>query len=86
MSGRGSQGVYQEAMALFEKGLALDSKSVPALQGYARTKISAVASGWAPQDQQALWLNQADTAIASIIDQRPRSYGAYRLRGSLLRS
>ena len=31
-----------EAMTLFKKGLDLDPNSVPALQGYARAKISAV--------------------------------------------
>ena len=86
LSGRGSAKVYMEAMAVFKRGLKLDGKSVPALQGYARTKISAVDNGWAPRDQRTAWLDQAEEAIARVIDQRPRSYGAYRLRGSLLRA
>ena len=75
-----------EAMALFEKGLAHDANSVPALQGYARAKITAVLSGWSPVDQRALWLDQAEAAIDRIITQQRRSYGAYRLRGSLFRA
>jgi TolB-like protein len=75
-----------EAMALFEKGLERDANSVPALQGYARAKITAVLGGWAPPDQRTLWLGQAEAAIDRIIAQRRRSYGAYRLRGSLFRA
>jgi hypothetical protein len=41
-SGERDAKVTLEAMALFKKGLALNPNSVPALQGYARAKISAV--------------------------------------------
>jgi DNA-binding winged helix-turn-helix (wHTH) protein/TolB-like protein len=75
-----------EAMALFEKGLDRDANSVPVLQGYARAKISAVLSGWAPAEQRSLWLDQAEAAIDRVIAQERRSYGAYRLRGSLFRA
>ncbi|HEY7552379.1 MAG TPA: winged helix-turn-helix domain-containing protein [Hyphomicrobiaceae bacterium] len=75
-----------EAMALFKKGLDLDPNSVPALQGYARAKISAVLAGWVPEDQGPLWLNDAEQAINRVVAQRRTSYGAYRLRGSLLRA
>jgi tetratricopeptide (TPR) repeat protein len=78
--------VVLEAMALFKKGLELDPNSVPALQGYARAKISAVLSRWAPDDQRARWLDDAEAAIDRVIAQRRRSYGAYRLRGSLFRA
>lgn len=86
LSGKGNAKVNADAMALFQKAVDLDPNSVPALQGYARTKISAVFGGWAPRDQRSLWLDQSETAISRIIEQRPRSYGAYRLRGSLLRA
>lgn len=86
LSGKGNAKVNHEAMALFQKALDLDPSSVPALQGYARTKISAVDGGWVPSGQRALWLDQSEAAISRIIAQRPRSYGAYRLRGSLLRA
>jgi TolB-like protein/DNA-binding winged helix-turn-helix (wHTH) protein len=75
-----------EAMALFKKGLDLDPNSVPALQGYARAKISAVLAGWVPEHQRSLWLRDAELAINLVIAQRRTSYGAYRLRGSLWRA
>lgn len=74
------------AMALFKKGLELDPNSVPALQGYARAKISAVLGHHAPEDQRLLWLEEAEKAIDGVIAQRRDSYGAYRLRGSLYRA
>lgn len=86
LSGRGNAKINSDAMALFEKALTLDPLSVPALQGYARTKISAVSGGWVKREQRSFWLEQSERAISEIIKQRPRSYGAYRLRGSLLRA
>lgn len=86
LSGKGNAKAIADAMTLFEKALRLDPASVPALQGVARTKISAVDGGWATPAQRALWLDQSEQAIAKIIEKRPRSYGAYRLRGSLHRA
>jgi TolB-like protein len=71
---------------LFKKALNLDPNSVPALQGYARAKISAVLGGHVPPSQRLQWLDDAEKAIDSVIRQRRRSYGAYRLRGSLYRA
>lgn len=86
LSGRGSATVNNDAMALFEKGLALDATSVPALQGYARTKIFAVLNGWVARHERSAWLDQGEAAIDSVIAQEPRNFGAYRLRGSLFRA
>jgi DNA-binding winged helix-turn-helix (wHTH) protein/TolB-like protein/Flp pilus assembly protein TadD len=86
LSGRGNAKVNNEAMALFEKGLVLDATSVPALQGYARTKIFAVLNGWVARDERPAWLDQGEAAIDSVITQEPRNFGAYRLRGSLFRA
>jgi tetratricopeptide (TPR) repeat protein len=74
------------AMHLFKKGLDIDPASVPALQGYARAKISAVVGGHAPEDQRRLWLGEAREAIDRVVARHRRSYGAYRLRGSLHRA
>jgi DNA-binding winged helix-turn-helix (wHTH) protein/tetratricopeptide (TPR) repeat protein len=74
------------AMALFKKGVETDPNSVPALQGYARAKISAVVGGHAPEEQRPLWLKEAREAIDRVIAQHRRNYGAYRLRGSLHRA
>jgi DNA-binding winged helix-turn-helix (wHTH) protein/TolB-like protein/thioredoxin-like negative regulator of GroEL len=74
------------AMELFKKGLEFDPNSIPALQGYARAKISAVAGGHAPEEQRQLWLKEAREAIDRVIARHRRSYGAYRLRGSLHRA
>ena len=85
-SGERDAKVTLEAMALFKKGLELNPNSIPALQGYARAKISAVLSRWAPEDQRSRWLDDAEAAIDRVIAQERRSYGAYRLRGSLFRA
>jgi DNA-binding winged helix-turn-helix (wHTH) protein/TolB-like protein len=85
-SGERDAHVTLKAMALFKKGLDLNPNSIPALQGYARAKISAVLGRWAPEDQRSRWLDDAEAAIDRVIDQRGRSYGAYRLRGSLFRA
>jgi adenylate cyclase len=78
--------VILAAMALFEKGLTIDPNSVPALQGYARARISAVAGGHAPEEQRRLWLEEARQAIDRVLARHRRNYGAYRLRGSLYRA
>lgn len=85
-SGERDRKVTLKAMALFEKGLELNSNSVPALQGFARTKISAVLENYAPANLRSAWLDQAEKAIDHVIAQRRRSYGAYRLRRSLFRA
>jgi tetratricopeptide (TPR) repeat protein len=56
------------------------------LQGYARLKITAVINRWVPNDKRDLWLREAEEALARVIELRPRSFGAYRLRGALLRA
>jgi DNA-binding winged helix-turn-helix (wHTH) protein/TolB-like protein len=85
-SGERDAQVTLKAMALFKKGLDLNPNSIPALQGYARATISAVLSRWAPEDQRLVWLDDAEKAIDRVIAQNRKSYGAYRLRGSLFRA
>ena len=85
LGGRGIK-ANEEAIALFEKGLALDPQSAPALQGLARTKVNAVLNGWVSRQQRSQWLDQVDAAIERVIAQEPRSPEAYRLRGSLYRA
>jgi DNA-binding winged helix-turn-helix (wHTH) protein/TolB-like protein len=85
-SGERDAQVTLKAMALFKKGLDLNPNSIPALQGYARARISAVLSRWAPEDQRLVWLDDAERAIDRVIAQNRKSYGAYRLRGSLFRA
>ena len=57
-AGERDETITLEAMALFKKGLDLDPNSVPALQGYARAKISAVFAGWAPEHHRSQWLGR----------------------------
>jgi TolB-like protein/Flp pilus assembly protein TadD len=84
----GNRGIRanEEAIALFEKALALDPQSVPALQGLARTKLNAVLSGWVTRQERSQWLDQVEAAIERVIAQEPRDPEAYRLRGSLYRA
>jgi TolB-like protein/tetratricopeptide (TPR) repeat protein len=86
MSGRLNATTNREAMLLFDRGKGLDADSVAVLQGYARTRLLAVLNRWAPRDQRELWLDQAEAAIGRIIHHRPRSYGGFRLRGTLFRA
>jgi tetratricopeptide (TPR) repeat protein len=75
----------KEALALFDKALALDPNSVPALLGYARVMVVHVTDGWAPRDEHPARLNQAEAAIERAIKLDPTHAGAHHLRGFLWR-
>lgn len=75
----------RQAMAMFDKAIALDAKHLYALQGYARTRVAAVGNGWAPADQWSSLLDEAQRAVDAAIEVNQRSLGAHLLRGVIER-
>jgi DNA-binding winged helix-turn-helix (wHTH) protein/predicted Zn-dependent protease len=74
-----------EALALFDKALALDPDWVPALLGYARVMIIDVGERWLPQRERAARLDQADVALKRALELEPGNAGVHHLLGKLLR-
>jgi DNA-binding winged helix-turn-helix (wHTH) protein/TolB-like protein len=86
MSGQGGAKANQNAMAFFDKARALDPNSVPALLGYARTRVNAVLNGWVPADEANALLDAAEPAIKRAIEIDSRDVGLHVLRGAYLRA
>lgn len=76
----------KEALVLFDKALALDPNSTLALLGYARVMLVDVTDGWAPREEHAARLNQAEAAIERAIKLDPKHARSYLLRGFLWRA
>ena len=74
-----------EAQTLFEKALALDANSLPALHGIARAKLILAINGWISSDRRPAALAEAGAAIERMIRLDDRYVAAHSLRGSLLR-
>lgn len=81
-----SAAANKQALALFDKALALDPNSMLALLGYARVMIVDVTDGWAPREEHVARLNQAEAAIARAIALDPKHARAYLMRGFLWRA
>ena len=76
----------REAESLFKKALELDPNSVPALQGFAITKLIQVHNVWIPWEQHPSALIEADETIERLIKLDPRNASGHYLRASLLRA
>lgn len=76
----------KEALALFDKALALDPSSIVALLGYARAMLVDVTDGWAPPEERPLRLDQAEAAIERAIKVDPTHANAHFYRGFLWRA
>lgn len=76
----------REALALFDKALALDSGHVLALAGYARTIVMDVTEGWAPAQERALRLDQAEAALRRALAAKPEDGRAHHVYGLLWRA
>jgi tetratricopeptide (TPR) repeat protein len=76
----------KEALVLFDKALALDPNSTLALLGYARVMLVDVTDGWAPPEEHAARLSQAEVAIERTIKLDPKHARAYLQRGFLWRA
>jgi DNA-binding winged helix-turn-helix (wHTH) protein/tetratricopeptide (TPR) repeat protein len=75
-----------EAIALFEKAIAMDGKNFLALTLFARASADHVMNGWAPQSERADRLAKAEEAINKAIKLEPISAGAFLTRGGVLRA
>jgi DNA-binding winged helix-turn-helix (wHTH) protein/TolB-like protein/Flp pilus assembly protein TadD len=76
----------KQALAMYERALALDPDWIPALLGYGRSIVDDVRNGWMSRDAQAAHLLEAERAIEHAIKLKPDLWGAHHLRGSLLRT
>ena len=75
-----------EAIALFEKALAIDPEYFFALVNYARATAGHILNLWAPQNEHAEWLAKAEAAIKLAIKLKPNSAGAHLTHGGVLRA
>lgn len=77
--------VNQKAKELFDKAVAMDGRHIQSRLGYARTRVAAVANGWAPPADRAKYLQEATTAVARVLDLDKSTAGAMLLRGAIER-
>jgi DNA-binding winged helix-turn-helix (wHTH) protein/tetratricopeptide (TPR) repeat protein len=75
-----------EAMALFEKAIAMDGKNFLALVMLARAGADHIMNGWAPHSERAALLAKAEEAVNEAIRLEPKSSGALLTRGGVLRA
>ena len=75
-----------EAIALFEKAIALDGENFLALGNFARATADHVLNGWAAADERTSRLRKAEEAINKAIKLEPKSPGALLTRGGVLRA
>ena len=76
----------RQAKAQYERALALDPNSVPALLGYVRTRLDEVLNSWAPKDAWSVLLDEAERAIAHAAGLEPRNAAVHVVRGQYLRT
>jgi adenylate cyclase len=86
MSGEGGVDANRRAMAYFDKARALDADSVPALLGYARTRVNQVLNRWTPKEGWKGLLDEAEPAIQRAVRLDPFNPGVHVLRGGYLRA
>jgi DNA-binding winged helix-turn-helix (wHTH) protein/tetratricopeptide (TPR) repeat protein len=75
-----------EAIALFERAIALDGENFLALGNFARATADHFLNGWAPASERASRLAKAEEAINKAIKLEPKSPGALLSRGGVLRA
>jgi DNA-binding winged helix-turn-helix (wHTH) protein/tetratricopeptide (TPR) repeat protein len=81
-----SRNSTREAQSLFKQALELDVNSVPALQGFAITRLVQVHNAWIPWEERQFAMSEADDAIERLIKLDPRNAPGHYLRASLLRA
>ncbi|HEV8694125.1 MAG TPA: winged helix-turn-helix domain-containing protein, partial [Lysobacter sp.] len=84
-NGRGME-ANRRAKAWFDKARDPDPDSIPALNGYGRTRVDDVLNEWAPKEQRPALLDEAEAAIDHAISVDPRIVGTYVLQGTLFRT
>jgi DNA-binding winged helix-turn-helix (wHTH) protein/cytochrome c-type biogenesis protein CcmH/NrfG len=75
----------REAFTLFNSALALDPDNVMALVGYARVLVNDLTEGWAPPQERAMRLDQAEAALQHALKIDADHPGAHRVMGYLWR-
>lgn len=75
----------REAFTLFNKALALDPDNVVALVGYARVLVTDLTEGWAPPQERAMRLDQAEAALQHALKIDANNPGAHLAMGYLWR-
>jgi DNA-binding winged helix-turn-helix (wHTH) protein/Flp pilus assembly protein TadD len=75
----------KEALAYFDKALALDPNNVAALLGYARSMMVDAMAGWVVRHERPTRLQQALVAADRAIALEPNNSYAHYLRGVVLR-
>lgn len=82
---RGPDGT-RKAQALFEKALNLDADSVPALQGFAITKVAQALNAWIAADRRLSTLAEASEVIDRSIRLDPRNAAGHVVRAAISRA
>ena len=86
MNNERSPKTNSEAIALFEKALAIDPEDFLALVNYARATADHIISGWAPQKEHAERLVKAEAAVKLALRLDPSYAGAHTAHGGVLRA
>ena len=76
----------RKAQALFEKALSLDANCVPALQGFARTRVAQALNAWIPAEDRLSTLVEAGDAIDRSIRLDARNAVGHVMRGAISRT
>ena len=85
LDGERSAKANREALALFDKALAIDPDWVPALLGYATVMLIDVGEGWVRPPERAARLDQAKAAVERAIKLDPGNYLAHQVLGDVQR-
>ena len=85
LDGERSAKANREALALFDKALAIDPDWVPALLGYATVMLIDVGEGWVRPPERAARLDQAKAAVERAVNLDPGNYLAHQALGDVLR-
>jgi DNA-binding winged helix-turn-helix (wHTH) protein/tetratricopeptide (TPR) repeat protein len=75
-----------EAIALFEKAIAMDPENFLALSYFAKITADHILDGWAPESEHADRLDKAQDAVSRAIRLQPNSAGAHVSYGAVLRA
>jgi DNA-binding winged helix-turn-helix (wHTH) protein/TolB-like protein len=86
MAGEGGADVNWKAMAYFDKAVALEPDSVPALLGYGRTRVNLVLNRFVPPARYKALLGEAEPKISRAAKLAPTDPGVHVLRCAYLRA
>jgi adenylate cyclase len=76
----------RKAQSLFKKALELDANSIPALQGFATTRLIQAHNAWIPWEKRPSALIEAGDMIERLVKLDPANAAGHYLRASRLRA